>query len=108
MATRKLKKNILDKEVIFKTIQQNREMLQKLGVKEIGLFGSFVRNDQKISSDIDFFVQFEKGKKNFRNFINLAYFLEELFGRRVEIVTEKALSPYIGPRIIEEVEYAII
>lgn len=108
MDTRKLKKTVLDKEEIFKTIQQNREMLQKLGVKEIGLFGSFVRNDQKISSDIDFFVHFETGKKNFRNFINLAYFLEELFDRRVEIVTEKALSPYIGPRIIKEVEYAHI
>jgi predicted nucleotidyltransferase len=108
MDTGKMKKTALDKEEIFKIIQQNKEMLQKLGVKEIGLFGSFVRNDQNIFSDIDFFVHFETGKKNFRNFINLAYFLEELFGRRVEIVTEKALSPYIGPRIIEEVEYAII
>jgi len=53
-------------------------------------------------------VEFEKGKKTFRNFIDLAYFLEALFKKRVDLVTTEALSPYIGPHILEEVEYAAV
>jgi hypothetical protein len=50
-------------------------------------------------------VEFESGRKTFDNFIQVAWFLEELFGRRVELVTPEALSPYIGPHILREVEY---
>lgn len=79
--------------------------MQALGVKRIGLFGSFVRGEQKNASDIDFIVEFEKDEKTFDNFMNLSFFLEALFQRRVELVTAESLSPYIGPYILKEAEY---
>ena len=97
-----------DKTTIFQLLLKNKTILRKYGVKKIGLFGSFVRNQQNSESDIDLLVIFEDGKKNFHNFINLAYFLEDLMGRNIEIVTEESLSPYLGPRIKKEVEYATL
>ena len=97
-----------DKTTIFQLLLKNKHTLRKYGVKKIGLFGSFVRDEQNSSSDIDFLVVFEEGKKNFHNFIDLVYFLEDLLGRKIEVVTEESLSPYLGPRIVKEVEYATL
>ncbi len=83
-------------------------MLEQFGVKRIGLFGSYVKNQQNEESDLDFLVEFKKGEKTFQNFKDLVYFLEELFKIEVEIVTTEALSPYLKPHIIQEVEYASI
>lgn len=100
-------KNSLNKEKIFSLLKRNQIQLRNFGVKRIGLFGSFVRQEQNDKSDVDFLVEFEAGKKNFRNFINLVYFLEDLLHKKVEIITTEALSPYIGPSIKKEVEYAV-
>ncbi len=93
------------KREIFKTISDHSAQLKDLGVKRLGLFGSFVRGEQTPESDIDFLVQFEPDKKNFDNFMHLSRLLEDLLQRPVEIVTTEALSPYIGPHILSEVEY---
>jgi predicted nucleotidyltransferase len=53
-------------------------------------------------------VEFEPGHKTFDAFIQLAVFLEELFERHVELVTPESLSPYIGPRILKEIEYVTL
>jgi len=74
-------------------------------VKKIGLFGSFVRNTQRDESDIDILVEFDQEKLSYDNFINLAYFLEDNLNRKVDLLTTDGLSPYIGPRILKEVEY---
>lgn len=103
-----LLKEELDKEKIFLLLNKNGKQLREFGVKKIGLFGSFVREEQNDQSDIDFLVEFYSEKKTFRNFINLVYYLEELFDKKVEIVTTDALSPYIGPSIIQEAEYATV
>ncbi len=70
-----------------------------------GLFGSFVRGDQRADSDVDVLVEFEEGQKTFDHFIGLSFLLEDLLGRRVELVTCDSLSPHIGPHILREVEY---
>ena len=62
------------------------------------------RGEQHPGSDVDILVQFEPGQKSFDNFIGLAELLEELLHRRVELVTREGLSPYIGPRILADVE----
>jgi predicted nucleotidyltransferase len=80
--------------------------LKELGVKRMGLFGSFVRDEQTPESDIDLLVQFEPDKKSFDNFMELSSRLENLLERHVELVTTEGLSPYIGPHIMNEVEYA--
>ncbi len=56
-------------------------------------------------SDVDILVEFEPQQKSFNNFMDLCFFLEDLLGRNVDLVTKESLSPYIGPRILDEVEY---
>ena len=97
--------SVQTKREVLKTLSDHSAQLIKLGVKKVGLFGSFVRDEQTPESDIDILVQFEPDKKNFDNFMDLSGLLEDLMKRRVEIVTTEALSPYIGPHIMNEVEY---
>jgi hypothetical protein len=96
---------IKTKEQITILLRKNAARLHSFGLKRIGLFGSFVRGDQQPASDVDFLVEFEPGRKTFDNFMALSFFLDELLGRKVEIVTRESLSPYIGPHILAEVEY---
>ena len=97
---------IKTKQDIFNLLQQNQSHLRALGVKKIGLFGSFIHGVQRKDSDIDLLVEFEPNQKTFDNFMKLSFFLEDLLQHRVEIVTLESLSPYIGPHILKEVEYA--
>jgi predicted nucleotidyltransferase len=94
------------KEKILSLIIEHQDRIKALGVKRLGLFGSFVRQEHSPVSDVDVLVEFEQGRKTFDNFIQLSFLLEELFQRRVEMVTIGSLSPYIGPHIMSEVEYA--
>ena len=93
------------KEEILSFLQQHQDAFRKLGVRQLGLFGSFVRGEEGDDSDIDILVEFEPGRKTFDNFIQLAFLLEQLLERRVELVTPESLSPYLGPYILCEVEY---
>jgi predicted nucleotidyltransferase len=84
--------------------RHEREIKKRFGVRRIGLFGSFARGEQKDTSDVDILVEFEE--PTFDNFMNLAFFLEDLFSRRVELVTPDSLSPYIAPYVKKEVVWA--
>lgn len=97
---------ISNKSELFSALLRNQARLSQYGVKRCGVFGSFARGKQTDQSDVDILVEFEPGKKSFDNFMKLAFFLEETFGRKVELVTLESLSPYIGPHILREVEYA--
>ena len=81
-----------------------RHKLAALGVTSIGLFGSFVTGQQTSMSDVDILVEFAPDRHSFDNFMELSFFLEELLGRKVELVTPEGLSPHIGPHILREVE----
>ena len=94
------------REYILSKIGSNKDEILKLGIKEIGLFGSYARGEQSESSDIDILIDFEPDKENFDNYMALYEILENLFkGEKVEIVTKNGLSPYIGPNILNEVVY---
>ncbi|RLD68496.1 MAG: DNA polymerase subunit beta [Bacteroidetes bacterium] len=94
------------KEYILTTIQSHKQEIFKLGIKKVGLFGSYVRNEQSDSSDIDILIDFDPEKENYDNFLAVHDIIERLFkGERVEIVTKNGLSPYIGPNILNEVVY---
>ena len=95
-----------DKNTILKTLADHHRQLSEFGVKQIGLFGSYVRNEATRNSDIDLLVDIHKDRKTFKNFMSLNYFLEELLHNKVELVTLQSLSPYIGPHILKTVEYA--
>ena len=93
----------ISSEKIINMLKDHNEILRKYEVKRIGLFGSFARGDQKKNSDIDFLVEFEKPV--FENFMDLAFYLEELFGRKIELITNGNLSPYIQPYVEKEVKW---
>jgi predicted nucleotidyltransferase len=93
------------KSDITSLILDNKTQIQKFGARSIGLFGSFVSNSQNDNSDIDLIVEFEKEKKTYNNYINLTYFLEDLFNRKVELITPESISKYIKPHILNSTEY---
>lgn len=76
---------------------------ERFGVAKIGIFGSAARGEERPESDVDVLVCFAPGRATFRNFMELAYYLEDLFGRRVDLVTEHGLSGYIRPTVEREV-----
>ena len=94
------------KERILRKIEENYDYIKKYGVKRIGLFGSYVRGEEKEKSDIDILVEFEKGKKTFDNYIGLVLFLEDLFGCKVDLVIRENIKTLLKPYILKEVVYA--
>jgi len=92
----------MTKKEIKDILLANQEILKKYKVKSIALFGSYVRDEQREDSDIDFLVEFEES--TYDNFINLVFALEGLFKREVTVVTKKGISPYILPYISKEAE----
>lgn len=76
--------------------------IRALGVARLALFGSVLRGQADVGSDVDLLVQFAPGAKTYARYSALADLLEARLGRRVELVTTEALSPIIGPRILAE------
>ena len=97
----KIKNTIPTRQQILAVLSANEELLKNLGVRRIGLFGSFARNQGRVRSDLDFLVEFER--PTFDNYMNLAFSLEKLFGRHVDLVTPDGLSKHIRPYIEKEV-----
>ncbi len=93
------------KEDILHLIREHQSQIKRLGVRRLGVFGSFVRSQQGNESDVDVLVEFAPDCKTFDNFMHTAFLLEEIFQRPVDLVTPESLSPYIGPHILREVEY---
>jgi len=76
---------------------------ERFGVAKIGIFGSTARGEDRPESDVDVLVEFAPGRATFRNFMELAFYLEELFCRRVDLVTEQGLSRHLRPYVEQEV-----
>jgi hypothetical protein len=88
-----------------KILQNNKAVLKdEYGVIEIGLFGSYIKGNQKEASDVDILVEFEKAIDLFK-FVHLKNHLSDLLGVNVDLVTKKALKPKIGERILRETVY---
>ena len=77
------------KESIIETLKYHQPKLFLLGVQNIGLFGSYLRNEQSDKSDIDLLIDFVPEKKNFDNFMAVYDMLENIFkNQKIEIVTK--------------------
>lgn len=87
-------------------LEHKEEITEKYKVKKIGLFGSYVRGEQKEESDVDVLVEFEEGYKTFDNYMDLKFFLESLFSASVDLLIESAIKPRLKPYIFDEVQYA--
>lgn len=95
------------RDSILATLKIHKAEFSKFGIASVGLFGSYIRNEQSADSDIDLLIDFESGKATFDNLMAFCNTVESIFkSEKVEVVTKNSLSPYIGPQILNEVVYA--
>ena len=89
-------------EVMGKLLKHISE-IKGFWVEKIGLFGSLLKGDS--TGDVDILIAFRKTEESFQNLMDLFFFLEDLLNFKIDLVTTNALSPYIVPYILREVEY---
>ncbi len=82
------------------------DVREKFKITEIGVFGSYVRGEQREDSDIDILVEFEKGYKTFDNYMELKFFLEEILTSKIDLVIKTAIRDELKQNILSEVTYA--
>ena len=90
---------------VLKVLSSNLDRIKSYGVKRIGLFGSVLSGKAGPKSDVDILVEFDEGRATFDNLLGLHEFLTGLQKRKVDLVTNEGLSPFIGPHILKEVRY---
>jgi len=83
----------LSSKQIIELLREYKDKIQHFKVKKIGLFGSFLKGTANSKSDIDLLVEFET--TTFDNYMDLKFFLERLFKRKVDIVIESNLKKQI-------------
>jgi uncharacterized protein len=113
-----MSKKIADKDLTGKEIldilREHRDILNKYKVKRIGLFGSYAKGDQRRKSDIDLLVEFDMTAfdENFRglfdNFMDLSSYLENLFGKKVDILTPVSVDSIRIKEVSEEIKRSVI
>ena len=85
-------------EVIALIAAHRDEIFGRFGVRSLSLFGSMARDEARPDSDVDVLVEFD-GPTTFDGHLGLLVFLEDLLGRRVDVVTAKGLKPRLRPLI---------
>ena len=94
-----------DLETIKRKIAENKAYLRETyGVTEIGVFGSFARGDNDADSDIDISVEInhEKVPVGLFEFAGMQFYLEEILGQKVDLVTKTRIKPLIKDRILSQ------
>ena len=97
---------MLTSKLIMEKIEKNSQIIKQYGIRKIGLFGSYVKNEQKAKSDIDILVEFEKGEKTFDHYMDLKFYLEDLFKVKVDLIISDKIKPDLRPNILGSVNYA--
>lgn len=95
-------KNVEEIKEILK--KHKGELREKFKVKDVGIFGSYVKGEQRKKSDIDILVEFEEPIGLFE-FMDLEEYLSNLLGAKVDLVSKKALKPRISEYVLKEVVY---
>ncbi len=91
-------------QIIMKLGKDKQNLRKKYGVKKVGVFGSYVREEQKRKSDLDILIEFKEPVSLFE-FLALERHLSELTDKKVDLVMKSALKPRIGRHITREVVY---
>lgn len=94
----------LNLEIILNTLDEHAPKLRELGVVRIGLFGSQVRREASAESDIDILVSLADSR--YSTYCNVLFYLEDLFGRKIDLVPEEDVKPELRNHILSEVTYA--
>jgi hypothetical protein len=95
---------VLDLETVLTTLKKQKNILDKFEIKTLALFGSIARNEGTENSDLDFLVEF-KGRATFNGYMDLKFYLEDLFNKPVDLVTFKSLKPIIKNSVLAEAIY---
>ena len=95
---------LTSRDEVLKLIEQHQATLRRLGVRRLGLFGSYARGEAMPGSDLDFVV--ELSEKSFDAYMDTKIFLEDLFQSRVDLVTMSSIKPRLLPIIQREAVYA--
>ena len=82
---------VLGKEEILEKIKENREIIKSKGVKKIGLFGSFAKDNQNKKSDVDIIVEFDK--PTLEKYLYVSRLLEKKLKRKIDLIIESDLKP---------------
>lgn len=99
---------VQNKQSLLFLLKANGHKLRSFGVLKLSLFGSFLTGKLHADSDVDLLVEFDPEQKSYDNFMELSFFLEDLLGRKVDVITPQSLSKYIGPQILTHAEHVSI
>ena len=88
----------------IKLLTGHRQKIAQFGAKSLSIFGSVARDESQPGSDVDILVEFE-GRATFDRYMELKFFLEDLLGCRVDLVTSKAIKPRMRPYVEKEAIY---
>ena len=95
---------MVTQEILAFLKEHKAEIEEKFGATRIGLAGSYARGEATEESDIDIVVELQSENK-FRSFFYLLYYLQDAFGKRVDLVTESSLKPIVKKEIIKDILY---
>lgn len=99
-------KAALTRTDVLEALQRHRPELKRFSVRTIALFGSYAKDAQTDSSDLDFVVEFSA--PTYDNFAGLEQFLEQLFGRKVDILTPAGVESIRVPQIAEDIKRTLV
>jgi uncharacterized protein len=91
----------MSRRAVITRIRKHRAQLTKLGVKSLSIFGSVARGEEGPNSDVDILVEFE-GRVTFDRFMDTKFYLEDLLGRKVDLVVPQAIKPRMKPRVMQD------
>ena len=95
----------LTRSQALRILEANHEQLKRLGVEKIALYGSVARNEATAESDVDVLVELADEKLTLEGYMDVCFFLEELFGRRVDVTTFRSLKPHWRDYVLADAVY---
>lgn len=97
---------MLTKEIILEKLKENKKNIRFFGVKSLSLIGSLAKDEQTDKSDIDFIVEFEKGRGGYSDYAGLLVFLQDIFLQDIDLMKKELIREEIKQQILEEKQYA--
>lgn len=94
----------MNHQIVLSTLRENHEIIRSFGVQSLALFGSVARDEATATSDLDFLVEFE-GEITFDRYMDLKFFLEDLFKQKIDLVIKQDLKPQIREAILNQAVY---
>ena len=92
----------MNRDEVLATLRQHKQALrEQFDVTGLALYGSFARDQADAESDVDILVRFD-GPATSRSYFGTLFYIEDLLGRRVDLVTDKALRPELRPFVEQE------